>query len=305
MRKVICICMFIGLSVPLILYIGLQKMTLLNKLHKHDLRNGISTSSIDMRNRDISVAVGLAITSVKSNVLDQMPFFIELFPTFCKTASIGYTYSFYFAYDFNDRFFNNHTKLQTWKNKLTSFASHKCNHLGVIDVKLIKCNYSGKPAWAQNDAMMAAYRDRRDFFYRVNDDTVMTSSNWTHIFISELCKMDPPLLGVVGPTHRGGNTGILTYDFVHRTHIDIFGYYYPRKFKTWYADTWITRVYRPRWSKKLKTVSLRHVVRMHRYRAGRINKTDFQFVMNKTTSIIKTYVLSKKPHVNCTADLYL
>ena len=34
---------------------------------------------------------------------------------------------------------------------------------------------------------------------------------------------DPPNIGVVGPKHRGGNEGILTYDFVHRIHIDIFG----------------------------------------------------------------------------------
>ena len=49
-------------------------------------------------------------------------------------------------------------------------------------------------------------------------------------------------VGVVGPHHQGGNTGILTYDFVHRTHVDIFGFYYPRVFSDWFGDDWITKV---------------------------------------------------------------
>ena len=55
--------------------------------------------------------------------------------------------------------------------------------------------------------------------------------------------MDPPQLGVVGPHHKGGNINILTYDFVHRTHVDILGYYYPNCFPDWYADDWITYTY--------------------------------------------------------------
>ena len=55
--------------------------------------------------------------------------------------------------------------------------------------------------------------------------------------------MDPPQLGVVGPHHKGGNKKILTYDFVHRTHVDILGYYYPHYFTDWFADGWITNTY--------------------------------------------------------------
>ena len=57
--------------------------------------------------------------------------------------------------------------------------------------------------------------------------------------------MDPPNVGVTGPQHRGGNTGILTYDFVHTSHVDVFGFYYPRIFGAWYNDGWITCVYKP------------------------------------------------------------
>ena len=71
----------------------------------------------------------------------------------------------------------------------------------------------------------------------------MESRQWTERFLTRLKEMDPPHLGVVGPRHTGGNTNILTYDFVHRTHVDILGYYYPNCFTDWYADNWITNTY--------------------------------------------------------------
>jgi len=66
-----------------------------------------------------------------------------------------------------------------------------------------------------------------------------------HILKSILFSYNPPLVGVVGPNHSGGKLEILTYDFVHRTHVDIFGFYYPHVFGDWFADNWITGVYKP------------------------------------------------------------
>ena len=68
----------------------------------------------------------------------------------------------------------------------------------------------------------------------------------------------PPNVGVVGPLHKGGNEGILTFDFVHRTHIDIFGYYYPRVFTDWWADNWMSQVYDAERTLKLPGVRLVH-----------------------------------------------
>ena len=47
----------------------------------------------------------------------------------------------------------------------------------------------------------------------------------------------------MGPTCRQGNTAILTYDYVHRTHWEVFGFQYPPILKNWWCDDWITRVY--------------------------------------------------------------
>lgn len=64
--------------------------------------------------------------------------------------------------------------------------------------------------------------------------------NWTGEFVRTLRSSDPPDVGAVGPQHLGGNEAIITLDFVHRTHVDVFGFYYPRKFTDWFADDWIT-----------------------------------------------------------------
>jgi hypothetical protein len=66
------------------------------------------------------------------------------------------------------------------------------------------------------------------------------------------------LVGVVGPNCKHGNQNILTHDMVHRTHLDIFHYYYPPEFENWWADNWITNVYKPNRSTKSKTWAVHH-----------------------------------------------
>ena len=67
--------------------------------------------------------------------------------------------------------------------------------------------------------------------------------------------MGPPF-GAVGPLCRQGNTKILTHDFTHRTHMEIFeGQYYPPELTDWWMDDWIARTYgstRTRQSKKIE-----------------------------------------------------
>jgi len=129
----------------------------------------------------------------------------------------------------------------------------KCYRIHLnVSLHLVECQHSGRPAWAQNDAMMAAYMDNMDYYYRVNDDTVMETTGWTEKFIDELERFNPPKIGVVGPWFREGNVVILTHDFVHRTHIDILGFYYPRVFTDWFADDWITGVYWPERCRKVQ-----------------------------------------------------
>lgn len=192
------------------------------------------------------------------DILKAFPLFAELLPSFCTTATPGYSYHFYVAYDFTDVYFTDRITLLEFQR---AFDSVKCSNL-TLTLHMVKCHHSGKPAWAQNDAMVQAYTDNMEYFYRVNDDTEMLSANWTDVFVNQLRQFNPPNVGVVGPYSYNGNVDILTYDFVHRTHLDIFGYYYPRQFPGWYADAWITNVYKKAGnrSKKVTSVKVEHTM---------------------------------------------
>ena len=198
------------------------------------------------------IAIGLAITtrSVRKVTLGDnlrnYPFYTSFLPSFCQTVSSNHRYYFYLAHDLDDVRFNTPSFRESWVNHFINYTNANCPRTSLYFITLIQCNYTGKPAWSQNEAMMAGYRDNMDYYYRVNDDTVLKTSDWTEDFIRILLTFDPANVGVVGPRHRGGNAHILTYDFVHQRHLAVFGYYYPRAFPHWWADYWMTYVYRPR-----------------------------------------------------------
>lgn len=56
-------------------------------------------------------------------------------------------------------------------------------------------------------------------------------------------------VGCTGPADKS-NPQIMTQSFVHRTHLDIFGVdsYFPRAFKNWWSDDWISAVYAPNYA---------------------------------------------------------
>ena len=223
------------------------------------------------RQTRITIAVGGGITSSgirnvdEWNVASQLLFYSVFLPTFCRTASRDFAYRIYLAYDHTDPVFGGRRLQTAFRRTFHDETRRLCGASGSsvdVSLHLVECSHAGKPTWAQNDAMMEAYLDDVDYFYRVNDDTRMLTDGWTEKFISTLENYDPPRVGVVGPKHTGGNVGILTYDFVHRTHVDIFGFYYPRLFTGWWADDWITQVYSPHRSTKLADVRLSHTMNL-------------------------------------------
>jgi len=213
------------------------------------------------------VAIGGGITSNKlsdvkaADITKKFPLFTVLLPSFCRTITDEwqtYVYHFYLAYDDTDQYFSHAYNRTAFQTEFREVVRQHCSYNTASVLHLLECSYSGRPAWAQNDAMIAAYLNGADYFYRVNDDTVLSTTNWLSSFTNVLSNYQPRNIGVVGPTHDTGNLKILTYDFVHRTHIEIFGFYYPRIFTDWFADDWITYVYAPQHVTKLANVSIKH-----------------------------------------------
>jgi len=102
-------------------------------------------------------------------------------------------------------------------------------------------NQLRKPGPIFNFMMEALRTDGADYFYRINDDTVILEP-WCNTAVSTLQKRSIPNLGVMGPK-CSQSPGMLTHDFVHRTHFEIFPDYYPKELIDWWMDEWMNGVY--------------------------------------------------------------
>jgi hypothetical protein len=112
-----------------------------------------------------------------------------------------------------------------------------------LTLRMVRVNNSlKKPGPVFLDMARAAYNAGADYMYRVNDDTELLE-NWPAEFVRAVHSLPPPF-GVVGPKCDQGKTSILTHDFVHRLHMDIFEMnYYPPELTDWWMDDWISLVY--------------------------------------------------------------
>jgi len=255
-------------------------------------------------NHQLTIAVGLGITSKlieglnNRNVAEKFMFFHTFLPTFCATASPGYVYAFYLAYDHTDPFFALPDFITGFRKAFQKSASKHCSGDLQLSLHLVQCDHAGKPVWAQNDAMLEAYLDNADYYYRINDDTKLQTKDWTNIFINTLNSFNPKKLGVCGPNHSGGNLKVLTYDFVHRTHIDVLGFYYPRLMTDWWGDNWITTIYQPNRMRKVMDVTLKHTLAMgQRYSVNWKIKRKWKQQVLEDKKVINRYLV----HLNSTS----
>jgi hypothetical protein len=97
---------------------------------------------------------------------------------------------------------------------------------------------------AVNYVSVRGYMEGADYFYRVNDDSILHKSNWSSLFIAALAAMRPiPNLGVVGPVDAFQNDVFLTHSMVHRVHFRLFTLHFSALFCNWWSDNWIQFVY--------------------------------------------------------------
>jgi hypothetical protein len=130
--------------------------------------------------------------NVTEAALLDLEFFKTLLPSFCRTAgSEGnrYVYRFYLGYDNDDPLFIDRQGAAAFHQVFTSQTAVLCRPRSIVtSLRLVACRHSGRPAWAQNDAMLDAYLDGVEYFYRVNDDTRMMTGKWTDMFVATLKK---------------------------------------------------------------------------------------------------------------------
>jgi hypothetical protein len=136
-----------------------------------------SNNNLTVRPAVIAIGGGMtsrSITNVSSsNAASKFQFFHTFMPTFCSTASPSYAYRFYLAFDKNDPVFTSSDLAAGFEKTFAAETMQLCERPRGIktSLHLVQCDHSRRPAWAQNDAMLEAYLDHVDYFFRINDDT--------------------------------------------------------------------------------------------------------------------------------------
>lgn len=236
-------------------------------------------------NDKFSIGFIIPVTSNKRNYREvkDTDFFRILFPSFLKTVSSDtrYSYSFYLGYDDDDQFYLNH--LEEMKQHFDNVSEGKYK-LEMHPMSGLK----GKVGQIWSNLALIASKDC-DYLYQSGDDIEYLTSGWEDIFISELRKKDN--IGVVGPydINRCIYT-LLTQSFVHVTHLQIFGYYYPSEIENWYVDDWITNIYNQRSDKRIR---VRNSGGLPRYKVNN-DKKNYLNILRKTRPKLYQFLEDEK-----------
>ena len=234
---------------------------MINKTFHHNIHHMMVSDSANNNGTREKVCILIPMTSRDQNWLAIADTCIaryalpSLEATITSSDVVKYEYTAYAGYDTSDTFFTSADDVRL----------HKANRKFKLVLKSFD-NPLQKPGPVMNGLSLVAYNDGCDYMYRINDDTELLTPAWTTRFIDVLLQYDPPLVGVVGPACHEGNTAILTHDFVHRTHLDIFSlHHYPPVLTDYWLDDWITQVYGENRTKKLPDVSVIHRLNPMRY----------------------------------------
>jgi hypothetical protein len=193
--------------------------------------------------------------SLEDTLLYQFPL-ASLGPSIQNSSQ--YSFRVFVGYDAGDALFDNSTTL-------AALAAHMRTSLPSVAFEPRRMhNPTQQPVPVLNSLSRAAYRAGCYFMYHIDDDTEFVTPDWANRPVSALQSFTPPLWGAVGPTCHEGNTAVLTHDFVHRTHLDLFRTHYPPQLTTWWFDDWITHVYGEHNTRHLPDVVVRdHPERTH------------------------------------------
>ena len=205
----------------------------------------------------------------RPDALEELAVFDHLLPSFVRTVDCGFRYAVVLGYDVGDKFWDlgDGAKLaRAWFDENVKGVLAAANveaelRFAVVDNKIKKPG----PVFTAI-TRHAYYEAKADYIYRVNDDTEL-ATRWAKHFVAALATMDN--VGAVGPMCKQGNRKILTHDFTHRKHMDIFeGTYYPPELSDWWMDDWISGVYGADRTLRGEVVEVVHHTGKHGQRYG-------------------------------------
>jgi hypothetical protein len=233
----------------------LDKMSLSSEKHE-DMFSFVTVNAASVPSLKSKVAILICSKSQKwwRNVSDTN-LYTTLLPSLKRTVKtqevLNYTIEVFIAHDSSDFFFIKSVN----RNAIVSICNFTLTFISVKKRVRNKIPF--------NTIARVAHNMGSDFFVRINDDSEFITSAWVSKGIKSLESLNPKYVGVVGPNCPDGNTKILTHDMVHRTHLDIFGEYYPDVFDNFFVDDWISSVYGSNRTVRIASWVVRHHTKRH------------------------------------------
>jgi hypothetical protein len=253
-----------------------------NTLGKFQQHLGVPDHAPSRGFRRICLIACVSSKGFKNMSYRQTALHLHLIKSLRKTIESKYEYSLMIGIDQGDTYWHR------YRTEMLGAFKDKRN----IDMETI---YVKGGSFTKALNAVAAYAFNRpkkqecDYFVRINDDSEFASNGWTTMAVKKLKSYRPQNVGVVGPTVKEGNTNILVFDFVHRTHIYLFGTYYPTQLNNWWIDDWITNVYKPHNYAKLSKWKMKHVMKHgRRYSVNWKEKKSLADLVKKGKSIVQS-----------------
>ena len=214
--------------------------------------------------KSIAITIPVCSRNQNYNSIDEIPFLNRFYKSFQITKENKYRYEIFLGYDEDDHFYkkNIHILLPITEN---IFELSGCQHA---------------PAWAWNQLASEAYKQNFDYVFQIGDDVNINSEKWTSQFIERLLRNDN--IGVVGPCNLKnimareltGKMPVIENAFVHRTHLDIFKYFFHPSIRNWYCDDWLTRVYQQEISEIQRNIICENSIVSGRYNVEQVGNLD-------------------------------
>ncbi|CAM9624920.1 unnamed protein product [Ascophyllum nodosum] len=238
----------------------------------------------------IAICVPMTSRGTDMNSTHHSPVWKNAFQTFLSTTEWNpprFRYHWYFGFDAGDPIYDGPDAVKSLDVAFQLLAKKEFRNRGLDADALLKgfmrleakyyYDFDNAPSYVVSALIQDAYDDGCDYFYQINDDTVMNSAGWAETFTAVL--RTNPLgrnVGVTGPSDTN-NRRILTHAFVHRrvTHLDIFGRYFPLSFRNWWSDDWISNVYGSEHTLRDHIVTVTHDVASQKLEAHNRYEIDF------------------------------
>jgi hypothetical protein len=185
----------------------------------------------------ICLAIPMTSKGTQMAAVTDSPLWSNLFDSFMKSIdwrANKYIFKFYLGFDRADALYDTGDAWSEIREEFRHRASFRMTEQLMTDkavaevlekfltLKIMHFDHlEGAPTQVVSQLVLSAYVDNFDYFYQVNDDTIIVSPNWPPKLIAALASNPSiPNFGVTGPLDTN-NDKIFTHAFVHRTHIEV------------------------------------------------------------------------------------